>query len=244
MEVLRQFRDWTVWMSTRHTVTLHHMITVYNDMFNHMDGVMRSFATKTTPWNDDLFFAVKLARQKPSKYYAEVTPTTGILLISAHILNSFWTLQSFEKWEMGIDINPEDETSYTTQYQKSIRKYVEQECYAKHRCVTGNKHVSVPSNNLIPTATASGSCHSSFDPYDLSSDDEEYFTPNNEAEMTPGRSARAARLLTAARLYSKSSPEAPKNWGQIDLNLNDYHSDPMEISSTFTLPLITDWWRQ
>jgi hypothetical protein len=36
----------------------------------------------------------------------------------------------------------------------------------------------------------------------------------------------------------------PQNWGQINLNLNDYHSDPMEISSTFWLPDITDWGRQ
>jgi len=34
------------------------------------------------------------------------------------------------------------------------------------------------------------------------------------------------------------------NWALIDPNLNDYHSDPMEISSTFWLPDITDWWRQ
>jgi hypothetical protein len=27
-------------------------------------------------------------------------------------------------------------------------------------------------------------------------------------------------------------------------NLNDYHSDPMEICSTFWIPDITDWWRQ
>jgi hypothetical protein len=50
--------------------------------------------------------------------------------------------------------------------------------------------------------------------------------------------------LTATRLYFNSPPEAPKNWGQINPNLNDYHSDPMEISSTFWIPDITDWWRQ
>jgi len=41
-----------------------------------------------------------------------------------------------------------------------------------------------------------------------------------------------------------SPPEAPKNWGQINPNLNDYHADPMEIGSTFWIPDITDWWRQ
>jgi hypothetical protein len=78
----------------------------------------------------------------------------------------------------------------------------------------------------------------------LSSDDEEYQSPNNVAETTPGRSDRAPRLLTAARLYLNSPPEAPKNWWQIKPNLNDYHSDPMEFSSTFWIPDITDWWRQ
>jgi len=60
----------------------------------------------------------------------------------------------------------------------------------------------------------------------------------------PGQSYYAARLLTAARLYFSPLPEAPKNWEQINPNRNDYHSDPMEIRSTFLLPDITEWWRQ
>ena len=68
--------------------------------------------------------------------------------------------------------------------------------------------------------------------------------PTNVAETTPGRSDRAARLLTAARLYLTSPSELPQNWGQINPNLNDYHSDLIAISSTFWLPDITDWWRQ
>jgi len=74
--------------------------------------------------------------------------------------------------------------------------------------------------------------------------DEEYLTPNNVAETTPGREDRAARLSTAPRLYLTSPPDAPKHWGQINPNLNDYHSDPMEISCTLCIPDITDWWRQ
>jgi len=231
-------------MSKRHTVALHHVITVYNDMFDHMDGVMRALAKKKTQSKEYLFFAVKLARQKLSKYYAEVTPTTGMLLKSARILDPFWKLRSCRKWDKGMDINPEDETSYTTQYQEAFLKYVENEYCAKHRCAPVHKLEKVPSSNLVPSATASGSYQSSFDPYDLSSDDEEYLTPNNVPETTPGQSDRAARLLTTARLYLNSPPEAPKNWGQINTNLNDYHSDPMEISSTFWIPDITDWWRQ
>jgi hypothetical protein len=89
----------------RNTVTLHHVITVYNDLFDHMDGMMRALAKKKTQWKEDLFFAVKLARQKLSKYYTEVTPKTGMLLISGHILDSFRNLRSIGKWVKGMDIN-------------------------------------------------------------------------------------------------------------------------------------------
>jgi len=167
-----------------------------------------------------------------------------MLLHSAHILDPFRKLRSFRKWAKGMDIDPEDETSYTTQYQEAFLKYVENEYCARHRCVPVNKLETIPSSNPVPSATASGSYQSSFDPYDLSSDDEEYLTPNNVAETTPRPSDRAARLLTAARLYLNSPPEAPKNWGHINPNLNDYHSDPMEICSTFWIPHITNWWGQ
>jgi hypothetical protein len=140
-----------------------------------------------------------------------------------------------------MHINPEDETSYTALYQEPFLKYVENEYCAEHRCMPVNKLEMVPTSNLVPSATASVSYQSSFDPYDLSSDDKEYLMPNNVAEMTPGQSDRAAHLLTATRLYLNSPPDAPKNWGQINPILNDYHSDPMEISSTFMIPDITDW---
>jgi hypothetical protein len=101
----------------------------------------------------------------------------------------------------------------------------------------------LPISDPIPSITSSGSCLSSFDPYDLSSD-EEYLAPNNVAEMTRGRSDRTAGLFTAAQLYLISLPEAPKNWGEMNPNLNDVHSDPMKISSTYWVPDITNWWCQ
>jgi len=107
-----------------------------------------------------------------------------------------------------MDINPEDQTSYTTQYKEAFLKDAENEYCAKHRGVPVNKLETVPTNNLLPSATASGSYQSSIDPYDMSSHDEEYLTPNNVAETTPGRSDRAARLLTADRLNLNSPPEA------------------------------------
>jgi len=44
-------------------------------------------------------------------------------------------------------------------------------------------------------------------------------------------------------MFLNSPSEQTKNWGQINPNLNDYHFDPMGISSTFWIPDITDWWQ-
>jgi len=167
-----------------------------------------------------------------------------MLLISARILDPFRMLRSFEKWDKGMDIHPDDETSYITQYQQAFVKYVENEYCAKHRRVPVNTHESWLRSNLILSRTVSGTCQSSFDPYDVWIDDEEYFTPNNVAGTTQGQSNHPARLSTAARLHSNSPPAAPMNWRQINSNLNDYQFNPMEISGTYWLPDITDWWQQ
>ena len=100
---------------------------MYNDIFDHIDGMIRALAEEMSQWEEDLFFAVKLAWQKLSNYYAEVTPTTGMLLMSAHILDPFRKSRPYWMWGKGMDINHEDETFYTTQYQEACLKYVEKE---------------------------------------------------------------------------------------------------------------------
>jgi hypothetical protein len=224
-------------MSKILTLTVHLFVTVYNEMFYFMDGGMRTLAWKKTQWKDDLFVAMKLPRQKLSKYYTEVTPIMEMLLITAHNLDSFQKLQLCRQWDKGMDINPEDDTSYTTQYLEAFLKYVENVYNPKHQLVPVNKLESLLHSKMVSSSTDFGSCQPFFDPYDLSSNVEEYLTPNNVAEMTPGQSDQ---LLTAATLYLNLQPEAPKNWGQINPNFNNYHSDPKEISSTLWIPDITD----
>jgi len=110
-----------------------------------------------------------------------------------------------------MDINPEDETSYTTQYQEASLKYVENESRAKHRRLPVTQSENIQNNNLSFSAMASKSGQSLYDLYDLSSDDGEYLMPNNVADTTPGRSDCTARLLTAASLYLNSPRELPHN---------------------------------
>jgi hypothetical protein len=95
------------------------------------------------------------------------------------------------------------------------------------------KAKNIQHSNFFPSAKASGFGQSSFDPYYFSSDDDEYLTHNCRAKMTPRSSDHAARLLNAARLYLNSVPESPKNWRQVNPNVNDYHSKPMANTSIF-----------
>jgi hypothetical protein len=143
-----------------------------------------------------------------------------------------------------MDINSKDETSYTTQYQKAVLKYVENECCMKHRRLLVTKPEKTPNNNLSCSAMAARSGHTSYDPYDLSSDDDEYLMPYNVAELTPGCSDRTACLMTATKQYMNSPLEFLQNWGQDNPNRNDYRSDPMVIGSIFWLPEVSDWWQQ
>jgi hypothetical protein len=92
--------------------------------------------TQTAVWLSGLVANSKLARQMLSEYHAAVTPMIGMHLISAHIINRFWKLQSFRLLARGMDIDCEDETSYTTEYPEAFLKNVEDEYCAKHRRFT------------------------------------------------------------------------------------------------------------
>jgi len=184
-------------------------------MFNHVDGIMRDLAKKQGQWKEYLYFAVKFAWQKLSKYYPQVTPTTGMLCILACILDLVWMLRSLTMWDMGIDIHSEDETSFTTKFANAFLKYVEIQYCANHR----HLHVIEPkcelSNNHFPSIMASRSGHSSFDQYDLSSNDEEYSIHGIVEETMPGLSENKVCLLTAAGLDLNSLHDQPKQWGKI-----------------------------
>jgi len=56
-----------------------------------------------------------------------------------------------------MDINPEDQTSHTNQYQEAFLKYVENEYCAKHRRVSVIEPEKVPNPNSISSAMASRS---------------------------------------------------------------------------------------
>jgi len=149
-----------------------------------MDDVTRALAKKMTQSAEVIYIAVKSGIQKLSKYYTEDTPMTGLLIILGHMLDPFRKLRCFEKWDKGMDIHPEDETSYTTQYQQDFLKYVENEYCARHNHVLVTKPRSIVNNNLVCSGRGPRSGRSCDDTDDFSSDDVEYLMPNNVVEIT------------------------------------------------------------
>jgi len=175
-----------------HTVTLHHNNTICNDMFNYMDGIMQALDQNKTQSKEDIYFSVKCAQLKLSKYHAEITPMTGMILITAHIIDPSGKLRSFRNWDEAMDISPQHVSSYTTLYQVTFLEYVENEYCAKHTRLVVIKPVKGLSNNHFPSPKAPGCGQSSSDQYDLSSNDEEYLTLNHVAETTTAYSDHLA----------------------------------------------------
>jgi hypothetical protein len=94
-----------------------------------------------------------------------------------------------------MDINPEDETSCTTQHQEALLKYMVNEYCSKHRQVPVIKPQPIPSSNQVASTMASGSGQSFFDRYDLSSNQNQYLTPDSMAETTPGMKRSHSTLM-------------------------------------------------
>ena len=77
IEDSRTFHCWTLSMSKWHMV-LCITSAVYNDTFDHKDGVMQAFPQVKNHSKEDLSFTVQVARQQLNKYSSENTPTTGV----------------------------------------------------------------------------------------------------------------------------------------------------------------------
>jgi hypothetical protein len=91
---------------------------------------MHALTKNKTEWKEVLYFTTNLELKELSKYFATVTPMTGVPIISAEILDPVRLLQWFRMLDNGMNINPKAETSSTRQCIEAFMKYVENE-YSK-----------------------------------------------------------------------------------------------------------------
>jgi hypothetical protein len=130
-------------------------------------------------------------------------------------------------WEMGKDIDTEDESDCTNQYQQPFLQYEENKYFARYRPLLVTKSEKIPNNHVVSPTPASRSGQSSCDPYDMPSNGEDCGMSRNVAVTTPGRSDHAVHILASARIHLHLPWELPQHCGHINQNINDYHSYSM-----------------
>jgi hypothetical protein len=144
IKILRPIRYWTMIFQTRRRVTLNHIITVYNDVFDHFDSVLDALKSKKAQWQIDLREATQAARTVMMKYYDEIRPGAGTLIILGHILDPFRKIKAFKKWDIREGGKPSDEDSYTAQNRQVFLDYFEKHYASKlqkdvsSRCTAGS----------------------------------------------------------------------------------------------------------
>ena len=242
LQVLLPFRYWTLWMSKRRTITLHRVISIYNDMFDHMDSVLKALSKKRVQWKRDIHRAVRCARAKLRKYYSRVTPETGLILISAAILDPFRKLRIFESWDKEMGMISDDPDSYTSQYSHAFLEYWEK------------NYVDVEGGSLGGDGNKEKEKESEIDNgngekvlpqiYGLeSSDEEDNIQMTESTYSTPRTASRKSLLMQQARQYLANARVNIES-EQHDYPIGDelMSDDPEEVTASFWYPDVAGWW--
>lgn len=123
MTVLEPFQYWTLYMSRRRTVTLHLLVRLYNDMFEHLEHVDKALKRKDCAWKKDIHLSVGAAKSKLMERYDKITPETGLLILLAVMLDPFSRLQTFRKWDRDLKRSQYDPASYTQEHAVMFMEY-------------------------------------------------------------------------------------------------------------------------
>ena len=238
LQVLLPFRYWTLWMSKRRTITLHRVIVIYNHMFDHMDSVLKALSKKKIQWKRDIHRAVRCARTKLRKYYAKVTPETGLILILATMLDPFTKGQIFEGWDKEMGVGSGDQTSYSRQYSDAFLDYWEKQ-YVDIDMAKIGKAKDVERQPIPRTEKSIRRI------YLLDSSDEEDDCQIQETiQCTPRTSSRKSHLMQQARQYLANVPVNIQSLQPEPLEVQDdlMSNDPEEITASFWYPDVGGWW--
>jgi hypothetical protein len=93
----KPFFDFTNVLSKTRDVTVHHVFSIYNRLFNHLDDAESKLKRKAVPWKKRMLQALGAAKRKLSKYYtATDTASYGKIYAIATILYPSKKLRYFD----------------------------------------------------------------------------------------------------------------------------------------------------
>lgn len=261
MTILEPMQYWTLAMSKRRDITLHLVITLYNDMFNHFDRVISTLSHKRAEWKQDLKNATAAASSKLSAYYSDVTPESGLLMILAVILDPFTRLSIFRKWDRATrnDLEP---TSYESTYRKVFMEY-----YDLHYVPVAEEEPDSPTvaEDSVPgDSNSQGFWKPPGNDSDSESDNEVYSTMTGTQSygtpfphsMSPSafsplafslpstpNHARQISLAAALRYLDEKPTEVPYTVVNA-LPAEEDITEPERMTKDFFRPDVLGWWRE
>ena len=112
-------------MSKRQDFTLHKVLRIYGNMFDHFEDFMKRLRAKEADFKQDLLRALEAATAKLKEYYAKVTPRVGTLLLMATMLDPYQKLSPFKKWDRAEGNDDTEPSSFKQQHRKLFLEYFE-----------------------------------------------------------------------------------------------------------------------
>ena len=125
LTILEPIQYWTLWMSKRQDFTLHQVLRIYGNMFDHFEAFMKRLRAKTADFKQDLLRALEAATAKLKEYYLKVTPRAGTLLLMATMLDPYQRLSPFKKWDRAEGFSATEAHSFQYQHRLLFLQYFE-----------------------------------------------------------------------------------------------------------------------
>jgi hypothetical protein len=143
IHVTQPFHYWTLWMSMRHNVTIHRVIRIYNQLFDHLDGCVQKLTNKRSEWKKDV--------------------KSGLIYILAHCLDPTQKFKVFKIWDM--------DENYATHYEQDYKKAV-LDYFKKNYAPSPSPSPATPENTTIqPTQRHRKERRAAFDSDESSDED-------------------------------------------------------------------------
>jgi ribosomal protein S15P/S13E len=121
--ITKPFFDFTNVLSKTRDVTVHHVFSIYNKLFNHLDDAEKKLKRKAVPWKKRMLQALQAAKKKLSKYYtATDTEPYGSVYAMATILCPSKKLRYFDNADWRGTNKKGETVDFMKTYQEVLQK--------------------------------------------------------------------------------------------------------------------------
>ena len=119
--ITQPFYKFTTRLSQTKDTTVHNIFRVYNQLFDHLDVLIRRLGKKKVPWKQAMLHSLEVGRDKLKFYYAKTEEIHGNLYAIGTILAPQHKLQFFSGGEYSDDI--ESRATYKAYLERFLEPY-------------------------------------------------------------------------------------------------------------------------